>query len=257
MPTIVFISHSHTAADHVAEKDKAKFLSHKQMSLIATAVKLAPLQTSGELICNLQDSLTKQIHAKLKGSVSLLVRKERKNIIKIQLEGDSTIDKTIGSLAVLFESLWFCTALKARLQGQCLDLHKVYQILASGRTIFLMFANTFDLLNLILSVASRYDTQLCCDVLTSKASQAALNKLGVGVNMPGSSFAPLSYTRMPADCESADAYCESSVRRLPVRPDCATRKRPAFRCIVLSLPAAEAREGWRCVGCRPVSVRHC
>ena len=41
--------------------------------------------------------------------------------------------------------------------------------------------------------------QLCCDV-TSKASQAALNKLGFCMNMLGSSFAPLSFTFMPAEC---------------------------------------------------------
>ena len=90
MHTILFISNSHTAADHVAEKDKAKFLSHQQMSLIASAVKIAPLQTSGELIRNVQDSPTKHIDAELKGSVTRLVRKERKNITKIQLEGVTT-----------------------------------------------------------------------------------------------------------------------------------------------------------------------
>ena len=76
---------------------------------------------------------------------------------------------------------------------------------APDRTVFFTFANVFDLLNLFRSVASGYDTQLCGDV-TSKASQAALNKLGFGVNMLGSSFAPLSYTLIPADCESAAAY---------------------------------------------------
>ena len=101
------------------------------MSLIATAVKLAPLQPSGELIRNIQDSPSKQIDAKMKGSVSRLVRKERKNITKIQLEG-VTIDNTIGSQYALSESLWFGTALKAHAQGQCLDLHKVYII---GRQI--------------------------------------------------------------------------------------------------------------------------
>ena len=54
-----------------------------------------------------------------------------------------TIDNTIGSLAALSETLWFGTALKAHVQGHCLDLHKVYiigrQILASDRTVFLTF----------------------------------------------------------------------------------------------------------------------
>ena len=60
--TILSISNLHTAADHLPEKDKAKFLSHKQMSLIASAVKLSPLQTSaqssGVLIRNVRDSPT-------------------------------------------------------------------------------------------------------------------------------------------------------------------------------------------------------
>ena len=87
------------------------------MSLIASAVKLAPLQTSGELIRNVQDSPTKHIDAKLKGSITRLVRKERKKITKIQLEG-VTIDNTIGSLAALSKSLWFerywCCPIKGR-----------------------------------------------------------------------------------------------------------------------------------------------
>ena len=237
--TILSVSYSHTAADHLSEKDKAKYLSHQQMSLIASAVKLAPLQTSGELIRNVQDSPTKHIDAKLKGSVTRLVRKERKNITKFQLEG-VTIDNTIGSLAALSETLWFGTAVKAHTQGQCLDLHKVFiigrQILASDRTVFLTFANAFDLLNLFRSVASGYDTQLCGDV-TSKASQAALNKLGFGVNMLGSSFAPLSYTLMPAECESADAYREAyratkaAVRRVISLPSCSKEDCDTCTCI--------------------------
>ena len=114
------------------------------MSLIASAVKLAPLQTSGELIRNVQDSPTEHIDAKLKGSVMLLVtvRKERMKITKIQLEGVS-INNTIGSVAALSESLWFSTALKVHAQGECLELHKVCiigrQILASDRCVFKIF----------------------------------------------------------------------------------------------------------------------
>ena len=99
------------------------------------------------------------------------------------------------------------------------------QFLASDRTVFLTFANTFDLLNFFRSVASGYDVQLQGDV-TAKASQAALNKLGFSVNMLGSSFAPLSYTLIPAECESADAYREAfratkaAIRRVIALPVC-------------------------------------
>ena len=210
--TILFIYKSHTAADHVSHKDQAKFLSHQQKDMIASAVKIAPLQTSGELIRDVQDSPTKKIDAKLKQSVSRLVRKERKRINKIILEG-VPVDNTLGSLAALSDTLWFGKALEQHKAGNCIpDVHKVYvigrQILASDRTVFLTFANPFDLLNLFRSVASGYDVQLQGDV-TAKASQAALNKLGFGVNMLGSSFAPLSFTLIPAECESAAAYREA------------------------------------------------
>ena len=226
--TLLFISNSHTAADHVSQKDTAKFLSHQQKVLISSAVKLAPLQTSGELIRNVQDSPSKKIDAKLKASVTRLVRRERQNITKIQLDG-VTVDNTLGSLSALSDSLWFGNALDQHKAGNCLDVHKVYiigrQILAADRTVFFTFANVFDLLNLFRSVASGYDTQLCGDV-TAKASQAALNKLGFGVNMLGSSFAPLSYTLIPAECESAAAYREAfratkaAIRRVITLPAC-------------------------------------
>ena len=108
------------------------------------------------------------------------------------------------------------------------------QILASDRTVFLTFANAFDLLSLFRSVASGYDPQLCGDV-TSKASQATLNKPGFGVNMLGSSFAPLSYTLMPAECESAYAYRE------------AYHHTKAAVCHVISLPSCgPVRQGGLC-----------
>ena len=107
------------------------------------------------------------------------------------------------------------------------------QILASYCTVFLIFANAFDLLNLFPSVASGYDTQLCGDV-TLKASQAALNKLGFGVNMLGSSFAPLFYTLMPAGCESADAYREGY------------RATKAAVCPVISLPSCSKMDYTTC-----------
>ena len=149
------------------------------------------------------------------------------------------------------------------MQGQCLDLHKVYiigrQILASDRTVFLTFANAFDLLNLFRSVASGYDTHLCGNV-TSKASQATLNKVGFGVNMFGSSFAPLWYTLMLAECESADAYREAyratkaAVHRVislaPFRKeDCATctcirglREHETVECCLKSLQYRDQKE---------------
>ena len=73
------------------------------------------------------------------------------------------------------------------------------------RTVFLTFANVWNLLNIFRAVGSGYAVQLHGDV-TFKASKAALNKLGFGVNMLGSHFAPVSYTLIPAESESSEAY---------------------------------------------------
>jgi hypothetical protein len=48
--TILYFSMPHAAQDHACELDKGKFLKFAQMSLIATAVKVAPLQTGLELL---------------------------------------------------------------------------------------------------------------------------------------------------------------------------------------------------------------
>ena len=79
------------------------------------------------------------------------------------------------------------------------------------RTVFLTFANGWMLLNMFLSIASGYVTQLCGYVTskTSVRSTAALNKLGFGVNMLGAHFAPWAYSLIPAECESAAAYVEA------------------------------------------------
>jgi hypothetical protein len=63
----------------------------------------------------------------------------------------------------------------------------------------------WDLLSIFRSLAAGYLVQLQTDV-TSKASAAALNKLGFGVNMLGRHFAPWTYTLIPAETESEAMY---------------------------------------------------
>ena len=63
--------------------------------MIATAVKISPLQSAGELIRNVENSPTKEIDATLRQSVVHLVRKERREINTVLLEGVSA-DKTVG-----------------------------------------------------------------------------------------------------------------------------------------------------------------
>jgi hypothetical protein len=233
--TILYVADAHTAADHVPEKDDSKFLKFHTKALIATAVKVAPLQSATELIRNVQDSPTKHIDPQLKKSVQRLVRKQRASINSVLLEG-VTIDNTIGSLARLSQVLWFGDAVQKHKAGECLDVFKIYvigrQIMEGDRTVFLTFSNAWNLLNFWRAVATGYDVQLHGDV-TSKASQAALNKLGFGVNMLGAHFAPLAFAIMPAECESCEAYVQAwratkasvrSMLRLPTcdRQDCKT-----------------------------------
>ena len=73
------------------------------------------------------------------------------------------------------------------------------------RTVFLTFTNVWNLLIIFQAVGSGYAVQLHGDV-TFMASKAALNKLGFGVNMLGSHFAPVTYTLIPAEGESSMAY---------------------------------------------------
>ena len=68
-------------------------------------MKLSYLQISGELIRNLQDSLSKKFDAKPKESVTQLVCKEHRNINKVLLEG-VTVDNTISSLGALWDAMW-------------------------------------------------------------------------------------------------------------------------------------------------------
>ena len=238
---ILFFHKAHTAEDHVPEKDKGKFLKFQQKAEIAHAVKIAPLQTASEFLRNVQDSPTKAINHRYKKSVTRLVQKQRREIIAVELDG-VTVDNTVGSLAKLAEKIWIVEAIyEHEVQGKCMPLFKTYvigkQILDQDSTVFLTFSNIFDILNFWRAVGTGYDVQLFGDV-TSKASTAALNKLGFGVNMLGSHsheshFAPLSFSLIPAQCESTQAYDEayraikSAVRylirlKLCDKPDCET-----------------------------------
>ena len=70
---------------------------------------MAPLHSPGELICNVQNSHTKEIDAALRKSVVLLVHKARRQIDSILLEG-LAVNNTISSLAKLADAIWFGNA---------------------------------------------------------------------------------------------------------------------------------------------------
>ena len=57
--------------------------------------------------------------AKRKASVTQLVRKEHSNINKVLLEG-VTVDNTIGSLAALYDPMWFWDVV-----GNCMEVYNI------------------------------------------------------------------------------------------------------------------------------------
>jgi hypothetical protein len=204
---VLLIANPHTSQDHEEEQD-IKYLSHKQKCLVAADVKVAPMQTGKQLLQNIEGSPSKAIDRTLSKSVARMVRKERRSLTSIALEGVE-VDNTLGSLVKLAGVLWIENAFKLHKQEECIDLFKPYvigrQSLASDRTMFLSVATCWDLLSIFRSLAAGYLVQLQCDV-TSKASTAALNKLGFGVNMLGGHFAPWTYTLIPAETESEAIY---------------------------------------------------
>ena len=70
------------------------------------------------------------------------------------------------------------------LLGTCLSFYNLASIHYFPSPVFLTFSNLWKVLSMFRSLATGYDVQLLGDV-TTKASTAALNKLGIGLNMFG------------------------------------------------------------------------
>ena len=67
--TIMYVTDEHTAENHAKEKDISRHLSYEAKVLTRQAVQLAPMQSAGSLMRNIQDSPTKQIN--YRGSTAL------------------------------------------------------------------------------------------------------------------------------------------------------------------------------------------
>jgi hypothetical protein len=180
---------AHTAQDHVPRNDREKFLKFTQKAKITHAVKVAPLQNTLEILRKIEDCPTKSINHLNKNSITRLQQEQRRQIIAVTLDCVK-VDNTVGSLAKLAEKIWIVEAIRDhQVEGQCVQRFKEYiigkQIMDQDRTVFLKFANPFDVLNIWRAVWTGYDVQLQGDT-TSKASSVAVNKLGLGVNRLGS-----------------------------------------------------------------------
>ena len=191
-----------------------KFLQPDQRKVIADAVKCAPTLTAQQLIHNWQESPTKKIDPQLKKSVERMVRKVRKTIESVSLEGVE-LDGSIGSLQALSDKVWFEDARKAHVAGvkkgepACIPLHRVHCIARAldpaEQYVFLAFATPWNLLNYFRAIGSDYPVMLQGDV-TSKASCAAINTLGLGFNRLGGHFTPWTSTLIPAEQETEGHY---------------------------------------------------
>ena len=90
-------------------KDKAKFLTRQHSYLVATAVKLVPMNSALQVLMCVQD-LPKN-DASLKNYVQHMVRQELSKITNVILEGVKVTTEFI-SLKKLSDALWFTSAVK-------------------------------------------------------------------------------------------------------------------------------------------------
>jgi hypothetical protein len=142
----------------------------------------------------------------------------------------------VGSLAQSDEKLWICVTIhEHEVEGRCMALFKTYvigiQILDSDRPQ----PSVFDICESFRHsqlMACYWDRLRRAITRRLQASNAAFNKIGLGVNRHGSHYEPLSFSLIPAQCESFQAYNEayraikSAARylirlKLCARPDCA------------------------------------
>jgi hypothetical protein len=141
---VLLIANVHTSQDHEEEQDIA-YLSPKQKCLAVAAVKVAPqpMQTGKQLLQNIEGWPSKAIDLTLSKSLARMVRKERKSLTAVALEGVD-VDNTLGSLVKSADVLWIENAFKLHKQEKCIDLINSYvigrQCVASDRTMFLSVA---------------------------------------------------------------------------------------------------------------------
>ena len=114
------------------------------------------------------------------------------------LLNDVEIDK--GSLSRLSDQIWFPDTITEHRSGQYIELCKTFVIGTIWQTIFdaeriviLTFSNVWNLLCPMRTIAGGDELQFVGDV-THKASLAAINKLGFGVNMLGCKAARWTFT---------------------------------------------------------------
>ena len=125
-------------------------------------------------------------------------------------------------------------------QPACLQLFKAYvigeHIDAHADMVLFVMATPWMLLNFLRAMNSKWAQQIQGDV-TGKASNAALNKMVIGVNSLGNHCNPLAYALIPDHTESQNSYEEvwkataAAIRALMTRDVCDKVDCECCRCI--------------------------
>ena len=107
---IMSIADLHTEQNHV--EDKAKFLTHQQRSMVATAVKLAPMNSTLQLLMRVWDSFRKKSTLRWRIPLSTwFIRKYQKSL------KDSWRCRSyyrVEFLVEIVDALWFLIVEKAQ-----------------------------------------------------------------------------------------------------------------------------------------------
>ena len=131
------------AENHSKDKDKSVYLSFQEKTFVKKAAKISPVQSAGDLMCNVQDT-NDTIDFSLKESVQYHARKELRGI-RAYLPDEVEVDDTLGSLSRLSDKIWFKTALDQHNAGKCMDLFKVYYIgrqsMTEDSTVMISFSS--------------------------------------------------------------------------------------------------------------------
>ena len=114
--TVLFIPNPHTAEHHSKNKDKYVYLSYEEKTFVKKAVKISPMQSTGDLLRNVQDA-NDAIDFSLKKSIQYHVRKEQCGI-RAYLLDDVGVDDILESLSRLSDKIWFKKALDQHNAGQ-------------------------------------------------------------------------------------------------------------------------------------------
>ena len=65
--TVLFISNIHAAEHHSKDKDRSVYLLYEEKTFVKKAVQISPMQSAGDLLCNVQDTndqlLPQEIHS--------------------------------------------------------------------------------------------------------------------------------------------------------------------------------------------------